>query len=760
MRQRASTSPRGLWRLTFRILRGAGARDRVRLALQVAGVALAVMCGMLAVTMPLVFEAERQRVADRYPIWSQADRAGEPTATGLVLGMTDDLYRGQPLSVWKVAQTGAAVHLPPGISGLPQDGHMLLSPRLYEARDRDPSLQRRLPGIVDGVIAPDGLASPDELFAWVGSADATGDPVAGFGVSQEAVRGIVPGDGSLALVELVILVGLPIVGLLVAASRMSSGTRMRRIATLRLIGLPVEECQKLHGRELAVIAAVGATAGCVAYHPLSAVLGASGLLGMSWFGADTQLWPPVLALIVAGLTTAGRAVGRASVGRTLAEPVPRRGGAPWPRWVFSVVMLAAAGCVGVLGWTWFGLRVAGPAAGLARQCATLGAWLLLAAAAATMASQVSYRWGAWLSGRDLGAPALTLGLRLGRTRPPGTALSLLSVGLMIVIAGLSTALTGSIVFLSSGSGGPATVSVVARGLETGQQRALMGLLSSPEYPGYALVPAALSGRTGDDSWATVMVGTCASAEAIAQVTLDCEDGPVLLATTDEPIGLTPGEDLTVQVAGGATAVVSVPTRVIRSDGVGFSMTVLVPPEQAAWISDVETADLTFVVPPEGETYDGLLTTIAGVAPSAAVDTVVGDSQTRRLWQQQKSLLRTFTIAGFAFCLLALCLLGYSMSQDQVRSLTALQLVGLTPGRVRQAVSISKAFAVAVATGAMAGVTGLGGQALVAVLGLGGELLPALWGQALLCAAAGTLLSALMGAALVGPLNLAEPDARE
>lgn len=731
--------PAGMWRLLGRILRGAGVRDRLRLGLQVVGVALAVVCAMLAVTMPMVFGAERARLAAREPVPAQLGADGQELSTGVSLSPSDQLYRGQPLTFWSISVTaGTKLELPPGLSAWPAPGHLVLSPQLAADCQGDPALRARLPGgsaaVIDGTIGTDGLASPNELFAWVGVGSDDGPSVAGFGTDELAVAGLMQDNSTSAMIELIVLVGLPVVGFLLAASRMAAGTRAARTATLRLVGLSAAQCATLNGRMLAVTTAVGGAVGVLAYAPISAALGRSGVTGLAWFPGDTRVWWPLLVVIVAGLTLLGRVIGGASAG----------GGPGRRRRIPLALGVIPLGGVAVLIWIWYSAVNWGWQAIIALVVVTLGVVVL----ATSVASALAGRWAR----NDNLAPVTRLGLRLAGVQSGGTGIALGAVAVMISVAAFASALLGMVVRDFSSPAQSYDVGVFARHLATQQQAAVMGLLESAEYPAYA--------QTATEP--NIMVASCASIHAMGGQDIDCDHGPIMLEASGGPVIYQPpkpGDKVQIPLTDGTSATVIVPAKTVTSDALGFNA-VFVTPDEATWLAKASVVDFTFTVPSAGSSYDDLLGAVAQQAPDATTSTGGTDSEGLAFYEQQRAMLRVYTAAGFLFSLLALVLVGVGMSQDQLRSLTALQLVGLTRRQLRVAMALSKAFPVLVAVVPIWAAAGLSAQAVQASIGLGQRLVGAIWGQAAIFAVIGIAAMAVVGALMVAKLDLSVPDSRE
>lgn len=750
--------PRRLWHLAVRLLRGAGVQDRVRVGLQVLAVALVVAVGLLAATMPLAAGAGQARAASRHPRPAPDDQQGASASSRLTVAVTSDLHHGRAITRWQVG-AGPDAPVPPGVDRLPAAGHLIASPRFLAALAADESLRRRYPGIVDGLVGPAGLVSPDELFVIVGVPDPVGEPTAGFGLPRALAGRSEHDSGTLVAGELVVLVVLPLLGFLVAASRMAIRVRMSRVSSLRLLGLSIRECAQLQGRQLALVAATGSILGCLLFQPLSATVGLSGVTGASWYPEDTLLPWEVLAALATVFTVVGRQFGRSSTRAALRGPAHSRVAGRWPSWVWWLAAVAASACLAVLGGVWLVLGPAEQWQQLPAQYAVILAWLVFGGLVLVMAVQLSARVSTrLLRSERITDPRLRLGARLARARPPGTTGSQVAVGLLIVVAGFSTVVTGVMSAASAGEGRPVSVVAEAAGLGGPEQRALVDLLRSGEFEGYAAVSGTYQGRKGgDDAGVDILVARCSEILGSGN---DCGDGPVVLVAADDTTAPRAGRRVDIALVGTRTATLEVPNRTFSAAGLPISGVLLVPPGDAGWLDEVASVRIEFSVPASGTDYDQLLATLARDAPSVRVDAAVSDPAALEFFTQQRSLLQMFTAVGLLFCVLDLCLAGVSMSQDQRRSIAALQLLGI-PGRMlRTALSFSKAFPAAVATGCIAIVTVLGGQALRAAAGLGAAPDPTLWVQATLATVLAVALTAALGALLAGRLDLGTPDSRE
>ncbi|HET9654264.1 MAG TPA: hypothetical protein VFP72_02845, partial [Kineosporiaceae bacterium] len=141
-----------------------------------------------------------------------------------------------------------------------------------------------------------------------------------------------PSDG-LALI-VAVLVGLPLVFLSVAVSRLSSGARRRRAAALHLLGMPARSLAVAGAVESGIHTAIGAVLGLTSAALSAFPLARSGVLGMSWFPQDTPIVPWPALLIGGSVTTLASVVAARAAHRAARESLSaRRGQVRTPRGV-------------------------------------------------------------------------------------------------------------------------------------------------------------------------------------------------------------------------------------------------------------------------------------------------------------------------------------------------------------------------------------------------------------------------------------------
>ncbi|WP_018653302.1 hypothetical protein [Actinomadura flavalba] len=363
-------SPAGL---TGRLLRvgwaaGRGSRgDRVRfVALLAAAFVLAgsVLAGLAATATYAGRDArDRARSID-------AATGGRP-ATSLWRPRYDAVGERQHQVVY-IAPLTASAQPPPGLPRWPAPGEAYLSPELTRAGAGEHIATRY--GRTAGTIAPDGLASPAERFAYVrplrvDPGDEGWFRVAGFGHAAPTLVGesadVRPlGQFLLALGGLVVL---PALALVVIAARCGSASRDRRTALLQALGGGWRHRALVNCGEAMVPLTLGTALAAMAWGVLMVRDVRLPVTGYVLAAADLRAfapWVPVTAAACAAVTLltvvllhrADR-TGRATRPRSFTGTVPR-----WRLWACAgtaVLFLAGGQVRGVTGTVLYAAGTAG-----------------------------------------------------------------------------------------------------------------------------------------------------------------------------------------------------------------------------------------------------------------------------------------------------------------------------------------------------------------------------------------------------------------
>lgn len=625
--------------IAARLVRGGGSRDAVRLALMAAGIAAAVLALLFATTIPRAVNAAAQRSADRLPDTEATD--GPAIHAGVERRDIGD----RPWHVVHLTAVEPGAALPPGLTRWPRPGEAIVSPALAELLAGNAQARARV-GTVAGLIADDGLTSPDELASYSRSdtraASASGPGFTAWGVPV-AETDIATGMAMIPA-EVALLVVLPALVFLAASARLSVTTRRRRLVALRLLGVTAERCSRIFAGELALVAVVATVLALVGYAALMPVVAGSGLVGMRWFAADTTIGLAGAALIGATAFATSWLVGSRSIQRTLRAPRGQGGddtGGTWRGWLGSVIALPSIAALGVVAWsvrTSTGSRFADTITGI-------WFWGTIAAVVGTAIAfpSVVAAIAMWLSRRG-GLPIwLRLGARQAAARRGTGALLLVAAMALIVLASVATAFVRGSYLDAVGDLGRATVGVA---VDEVPRSARPELARVPADAMVTVVPAV----AGDDSISVAVAGCAAYLWASGLDTrgATCPDADAMrLATADGHGAPPPGTRFTVTTTTGVHAI-SVPTASLDVMGPDE---VLIAPATAPWIWDAPRAYVTYTA----SALDGsVLRTQAAVeqlAPDASVHAGVRDPLALLRYRQQSAVLRVLVGAGFLLCVL-------------------------------------------------------------------------------------------------------------
>ncbi|MGW4589138.1 FtsX-like permease family protein [Amycolatopsis thermoflava] len=330
--------------LGFRLAVGGGRTFRAnlpRLVLTTIGIGLSVAMLLLLASTTKALGERSDRIAGREP-------ATVDGPASLYLSSDVTPVGDRTLTITWLEPVGPDAPVPPGLGTLPQADEAVLSPALAERLAVDPLLQQRFPGRVVGAIAPDGLAGPDELFAYVGAtgirAANGGVAVAGFG-ADPAPDASSPQLIFLLMVGVVVLL-IPMLVLLSAAGRIGGAERERRLSTLRLAGARRGQVHRIAAGESLAGALAGGALGVAIYLAVRGSAAGLEFEGITVFRPDfVPGWPlgVVVALLVPVL-----AVGPAWFGlrRLVVEPLAvLRNAKPERRRLWWRLVLIALGVV-------------------------------------------------------------------------------------------------------------------------------------------------------------------------------------------------------------------------------------------------------------------------------------------------------------------------------------------------------------------------------------------------------------------------------
>ncbi|WP_020379458.1 hypothetical protein [Candidatus Microthrix parvicella] len=266
-------------------------------------VALAIAA--LAVIPGAVSERSARSVA-RTPGENAGAVAEPPLFRFQIVTTIDD---DEPVTVVTLAGLSDDAPSPPGLVRFPRPGEVFVSPGLAERKTSDRW------GPAAGVIQPEGLVSPNELFVYRGV-----EPESLVDTSQVAVlvdEGAVsdghgfgnaassnPGEGPDAVgiaigwcVAIGALLMIPLMGVLISTMRLDADRRDRRTATLRIMGLSSRRIMTMQTAEQFPALGLGTAAAALTVLVCGRLLGPLGISGVSWYPSDVLGSPAALVLM-------------------------------------------------------------------------------------------------------------------------------------------------------------------------------------------------------------------------------------------------------------------------------------------------------------------------------------------------------------------------------------------------------------------------------------------------------------------------------
>ena len=339
-------------RLGLRMIAATRRESAVRMSLITAGVGVGVGLLLLVLTAIPALHARQERTA-----WRATGAAAAADAPGGLWWLaTDDHYRGRDLIRVYLAAAGPAAPVPRGLTRLPAPGEVAVSPALSRLLAVTPAdeLAIRLPGRVTATVGPAGLASPDDLVAFVGAGP---EQIRGWGGVR--VTGIADRpstiivNGYLRIMVIVAAAGLlvPVVVFIGMVTRVGAARREERYAAIRLVGATNGQISTFAGVETGLAAAVGTLLGAALY--LAARPAVAALVtfdGLRFYPSDVRVPAGQLAAVLCGVPLLATAAAIAALRRVRVSPlgVTRRARRRPPgRWRLAVPAAGLAGFLGV-----------------------------------------------------------------------------------------------------------------------------------------------------------------------------------------------------------------------------------------------------------------------------------------------------------------------------------------------------------------------------------------------------------------------------
>ncbi|MER6730856.1 FtsX-like permease family protein [Streptomyces puniciscabiei] len=683
--------------LGLRLLLGSGRGNRVRFLLMTLGSAIGVSCLAVVLTIPGILAAQDARMAAREPTCAR-------DAEGHCVGwkgaprertMTDPLG-SRPMTRVFIAPGTQHIKPPPGLVELPRPGEIVLSPQLAKALHAEPGLAKLLPGRERGLIGAQGLAHPDELYAYIGvRPDSLKDAavVTLFGMPYPPRPTVENSTLDIVRFTLAGVVLLPLAVFLSVCARLSAAVRVRRLAALRLLGLSTKAVQRVNAAETVAAVLLGALLGLGIYEVVNQLISHAGLPGFKWYPGDGALSVSTILVCLGGCPALAWFVGRASARKAAANPLAvRRSAAQKPPAKWGLLPLVPG--LGIVA----GYCVAG-ATGHAPRDTSVAAVLMPLAAILVGAGLVVTLplLSRALAGRLARcSSSLFLGLAMRRNEAePGGALRV-ATGLVLLVYAASL-VQGVLIELDQVSKHESPVqiySIELDGVTAGQQHALESVRG---VRGHAVRM---------DSWTDLrvdayqpalaaVIATCGQLRKSVPQADGCVDGrPVRLLdaaagrTHDDA---TPGASFQFHFwKDGHRRVqrLKVPNEVLRyrdwDDIQAMDADVLLPPSFLPAGYRPDHATLELVSDSDPATVRGVLDGIGGVDPTIAVDPYGINVTALQQIAVVKTLLAIGMVLGLIIGVAAYLVAATDRAMERKPQVTALALLGARPRTLRAA----------------------------------------------------------------------------
>ncbi|MFJ4962931.1 ABC transporter permease [Streptomyces sp. NPDC088729] len=296
----------------------------IRTLLTAVGVGLGAALLLLTAAIPNALDARSARSDARsdHGLAVVIPRA----ANTLLVGRIQDAAGDGEVRGRLVHAEGPDAPVPPGLSGIPEPGDMVVSPALDEllGSPEGASLKKRLPYRVTGTIGDGGLLGPNELAYYAG--DDTLKVGEGEVVRVDAYDSVSPPtaiDSFLTLLIVVMLVVLlmPVGVFTIASLRFGGDRRDHRLAALRLIGVDREGTRWIAAGEVLAGSLLGLVAGTGFFLLARAWIGDISVAGLDVFPADADPSPALGVLIAVLVPACALAATLLSMRGVLVEPL-------------------------------------------------------------------------------------------------------------------------------------------------------------------------------------------------------------------------------------------------------------------------------------------------------------------------------------------------------------------------------------------------------------------------------------------------------
>ncbi|WP_158846954.1 ABC transporter permease [Saccharothrix deserti] len=305
--------------LGVRLALGGGRTSWVRLALTGAGIGIGVAVLLASASVTTVLSERDERQAANAPV------TGEQTS-GDVLYSTFWFteYRGESITGRFVKGSGPDAPVPPGMSKVPGDGEVFVSPALAKLLESPEGelLRERFPQQLIGTIDDVGLNTPHDLLFYAGDAtvpEDDGTAISRFG-GQLTERALDPVLSLLVMVGVVALL-FPVLVFVGISTRLAGAERDRRLAALRLVGAGSQRVRRIAAGEALLGAFVGLAVGTVLFFIGRQFVDDIQVLGLSAFVSDLTPSLPFAVMIAVLVPVMAVVTSVIAMRRTVIEPL-------------------------------------------------------------------------------------------------------------------------------------------------------------------------------------------------------------------------------------------------------------------------------------------------------------------------------------------------------------------------------------------------------------------------------------------------------
>ncbi|KUO14042.1 FtsX-like permease family protein [Streptomyces sp. DSM 15324] len=682
--------------LGLRLLLGSGRGNRIRFLLMAGGSAVGVCCLAMVLAIPGILAAQDGRKAARE---SECRRDESRVCVGagkapLELELTDP-YGSRPMTRIFHAPGATTVHPAPGLSAMPAPGEVFVSPRLHEELKKEPGLIQLVPGRERGIIGAQGLAHPDELYAYIGvSRDKlkNGEPVTSYGWRFTNDETVEPSTLDIVRFTLAGVVLLPLTVYLSVCARLSASARIRRLAALRLLGLSKKGVQRVNAAETVAAALLGAVLGLSIYAVANQLISRIGLPGFRWYPSDGALSLSTVLVCLVGCPALAWVAGVVGARKAAANPLAVRRSAmeePPAKWGL-LPLLPGLGIV-------TGYCVAG-ATGHAPRDTSLSSILMplavtLVGIGLVLSLPVLSRTLARILARA--SRSLSLGLAMRRNEvEPGGALRVATGLVLLIYAG--SLVQGVLIELDQVSKNTAPVQTYELPLDSVSRKRQQEFEKVSGVQGHVVEASTWTDLNADttEEAVSVVIATCAQLHGVAPMVKGCVNGRPMRLVAPKQVyneASRPGEiyplHLRDQVNRRRVFKVTVPKDAVRyQDSAAISIVesgaVLLPPSSLPAGFRPEKSTLVLLSSSDPATVRAVLDDFGAVDPTARVETpgVVVSAL------QQIAVVRTILAMGMVLGLIigvaAYLVAATDRAIERRPQVTALSLLGARPRTLR------------------------------------------------------------------------------